>query len=545
MALLLWGIRMVRTGVTRAYGSDLRRVLGASTRNRFSAFAVGLGVTTLLQSSTATALMTASFAGRQLVQLAPALAIMLGADVGTSLVVQVLSFDLSAVSPLLIVGGLIAFSAGQTTRQRDLGRVAIGLGLILLALNLILSVSTPLRESGLLQTIIESLDGEPVLALLIAAILTWFAHSSLAMVLLIISFTVAGVVPLGVGFALVLGANLGGTLPAIVATLGSGADARRVAVGNFLFKAIGVALVVPFIGNLESAIAAVEADPARQIANFHTAFNLALAIVFIFLTGVAARLTSALLPQRERGEDLAKPRYLDQRAMENPKTALAAAVRETLRMGDVVETMLGQTIDVFRNDDRKLLSQITQMDDNVDALYEATKLYLAELSREALSEEESRRSIDIITFVTNLEHIGDIIENNLMDLAGKKIRNRYSFSSEGFADIEHLHQQALESLRMGLGVFVSGDLDMARQLIARKVSFREQERAAAESHFARLTSRRVESIESSALHLDVLRDLRRINSHAVTPAYPILDAAGDLRASRLRKKAAKKAASRP
>ena len=224
---------------------------------------------------------------------------------------------------------------------------------------------------------------------------------------------------------------------------------------------------------------------------------------------------------------------------------MAAAAREILRMGDLVETMLQQAIDVFRDGDRKLLAQVGRMDDNVDALYEATKLYLAELNRESLSESESRRSIDILTFATNLEHIGDIIDNNLMDLASKKIKNRYSFSDEGFADIARLHAQAAESLRMGLGVFVSGDLDMARQLVARKATFRDQERAAAESHWARLADHRRESIESSALHLDILRDLRRINSHAVTPAYPILDASGDLRSSRLRKKSKKKAGASP
>ena len=532
---------MVRTGVTRAYGTDLRRILGASTRNRFAAFGVGVGVTTLLQSSTATALMITSFAGRQLVKVAPALAIMLGADVGTTLVVQVLSFDLSWVSPMLIVGGLVAFSAGQSTRQKDLGRVAIGFGLVLLALQMILTVSTPLRESILLQTIVESLEGEPVLALLIAALLTWLAHSSLAMVLLIISLVTAGVVPLDVGFALVLGANLGGTFPAIVATLGGRTEARRVALGNFLFKAAAVAVAVPLIGELQSLAASVESDPARQIANFHTGFNLALATVFIFLTDPVARLTAAILPTKAQAESPATPRYLDRQALENPKTALAAAAREILHMGDLVETMLQQTIDVFRNDDRKMLAQVGRMDDNVDALYEATKLYLAELNRESLSERESRRSIDILTFATNLEHIGDIIDNNLMDLASKKIKNRYSFSEEGFADIARLHAQAAESLRMGLGVFVSGDLDMARQLVARKATFRDQERAAAESHWARLADHRRESIESSALHLDVLRDLRRINSHAVTPAYPILDASGDLRSSRLRKKSKKKA----
>lgn len=534
--MLLWGTRMVRTGIMRAYGGDLRRILGAGTRNRFAAFFSGLTVTALLQSSTATALLTTSFAGRELVAVAPALAIMLGADVGTTLVAQVFSLNIHWLSPLLVLVGVVSFMSGGPTRRRDLGRVAIGLGLMLVALQQIISASEPLRDAPAMQDVVAALAGEPLLAVLTAVLLTWLAHSSLAMVLLVVTFAVHGVIPLTLAFAMVLGANLGAAIPALVATLGQSAAARRVPLGNLMFRLIGVVAVLPFLKLIAPYVALLETAPARQVVNFHTGFNIVLAVVFIGLVTVAARLCRRLLPEAENGDSPDQPRYLDNGILDKPSLALAAASRETLRMGDVVETMLDRSLEVFRTDDRKLLAEIEEMDDVVDALHEAIKLYVTEISRATLSEDESRHCVEIITFTTNLEHIGDIIDKNLMELAGKKYRNKLQFSHQGLIELTEFHRRVADNLRMSLGVFMSGDVDMARNLLAEKITIRDMERKTAENHLERLREGLRESIESSALHLDVLRDLKRIHSHITSVAYPILDAAGELRPSRLKKR---------
>jgi phosphate:Na+ symporter len=538
VALLLWGLRMVRTGVMRAVGAELRHSLGVSLGNRFYALAVGLGVTLLLQSSTATALMAASFVGRGLVGSAPALATMLGADVGSSLVAQFLTLDIRWLSPVLILIGVTGFMVSRVTRYRDLGRAAIGLGLILLSLGLIVALSQPMRGSVLLAQVLAALGGEPLLAVLLAALLTWLAHSSLAIVLLIAALAATGVVALPLAFALVLGANLGGAFPALVATVGSKPEARRVPLGNLIFRAVGVLAAVWFIDLAAPYIAALQAEPTRQVVNFHTAFNLALAALFIFLTGPVARLCKRALPDVEAPQDAMSTRYLDADSIDTPSIALACAARETMRMADTVEVMLRRTIDVLRVNDRKLAAEIEQMDDTVDALYEAIKLYLTEVSRNELDGPESRRYLEIISFTTNLEHVGDIIDKNLMELAGKKIKNRLQFSEEGFREIQYLHAQVIEHLRIAMSVFISGDVKVARQLIEEKVRFRDSERRAAERHMDRLRAGRLETIETSALHLDVLRDLKRINSHLTSVAYPILEATGELRASRLTTSAA-------
>lgn len=535
MALLVWGLRMVRTGLTRAYGAELRRLLSLATANRVIAFGAGVLVTAILQSSTATALMTASFAGRRLIETAGALAIMLGADVGTTLVAQVLSFNVHWLSPLLLVVGVVAFMRSERTHLRDLGRVAVGLGLMLLALQLIVGNSEPLRASQVLAELLGALAGEPVLAVAVAALITALVHSSLAVVLLVLSMTASGLVSLDLGFVLVLGANLGGTLPPFLATMALGPHARRVGLGNMAFKVLAGAALLPLVADVSPYLALIEADPARQIANFHTGFNLALAAVFLFLLGPAARLVQRLIPDAAAAaEDESKPKYLDESAMESPAVALASAARETLRMGDTVERMLRGTLEVLDGNDRRLVGEIAKLDDVVDRLHEAIKLYLTALTRGPLSDEESTRSADILAFTTNLEHVGDIIDKSLIDIAAKKVRNKLTFSEEGFAEIRGIYQRVLTNLGLALGVFITGDLSSARKLLAEKTHLREMENAATESHLERLRRGMPETLETTSLHMDILRDLRRINAHLTSVAYPILEAAGELRPSRLK-----------
>ncbi len=538
VALLLWATRMVRTGVMRAYGSDLRHFLGRSTRNRISACAMGLGVATVLQSSTATALLAVSFAGRGLVEIGPSLAIMLGADVGSTLVVQVLSFDISWLSPALILIGVVSFLAGPSAQWRHVGRMLVGLGLMLLALTLVVGASQPLRESTTLQYVMRPLANDPILALLLAAVITWVAHSSVAIVLLIMSLTMVGVVPLTLGFALVLGANVGSGIIPLALTASGGAMARRIPLGNLLFRALGAILVLPLIDVAMPYIAMLGSEPGRQIANFHTLFNLALALVFLPLTTVVGDALIKFLPDTGGGGEF-KPRYLDPDVIDTPSVAIACATREVLRMADTVESMLRGVIEVFRSDDSKLLESVSDMDDEVDRLHEAIKLYLTRVTRNALNDDDSRRCVDIISFTTNLEHIGDIVDKNLLDLAQKKIRNKLMFSEQGWQELTAMHARTLHQMQLAMSVFVSHDIETARQLLKEKEKFRELDMQGSQKHLARLRSGRIESIETSALHLDILRDLKRINSHLTSVAYPILDASGELRHSRLKDAPAK------
>jgi phosphate:Na+ symporter len=535
VALLLWGLHMVRTGIVRAFGSDLRRFLGMALRNRIVAFVAGMVVTALLQSSTATGLMTASFVSGGTVDLVPALAIMLGANVGTTLIVQVLSFDVSAVAPILFLVGVIAFKRGGQTRTRDLGRVAIGVGLMVLSLHILLDTLAPAENAPAVRTLLGAMTGEPLLCLLMAAALTWAAHSSVTVVLLVMSLAYSHFITPVAALALILGANLGSAInPLVEGSRGDNPASRRLPLGNLLNRLVGCVLVFPLLHPVAEALARLEPNPSRMAADFHTAFNVALALVFILpLDGLAALLTR-LLPERVKASDPATPLYLDETALAAPSVALACAARETLHIGDIIESMLRQTMTALLTDDRKLVAEICRMDDAVDRLHEAVKLYVTTLTRESLSQSDGQRAMEIISFSINLEHVGDIIDKNLMELAAKKIKRKMVFSREGAAELESFHQEVFNNLKLAFSVFMSGDVSVARQLITEKATLRAAEFAAAESHLARLREGRPESVESSSLHLDVLRDLKRIHSHICSVAYPVLERAGELQASRLK-----------
>jgi phosphate:Na+ symporter len=534
VALLLWGVRMVRTGLTRAFGAALRRAIAACSRNRFTAFLGGIAITGLLQSSTATSLLVSSFAGRGLIPLSIAFAVMLGADIGTTIAAQVLSFDLGWASPLLIGAGVITFLSSDSDKPRHLGRVAIGLGLMLLSLKLLALATQPLRSAPAFMAMLQGLQDEYVIAVVVGTLATWFVHSSLSTVLLVMSFAGSGLIEPKLALALVIGANIGGALAPYMAQSGADVAARRVPLANLMTRAIvGVALL-PFLGPLVDWLSFVDPSATRLPVNFHTAYNVAASLLFLPLVDVVAWACRRLLPDKPVADDPGKPRHLDPNVLDSPAEALGCALRETLNLGDKVTDMLCQTIDVLERNDAKAVKEIEAADNAVDRLYEAIKLYLVQVSRNELGEEDGRRYVEILTFTTNLEHIGDIVDKNLMELAAKRIKNRYAFSAEGMAELRAFHARVLENLRLALNVFTTRDITLARRLVGEKAALREAESRAADSHFARLREGRPESIETSSIHMDVIRDLKRINGHLASVAYPILEAAGELADTRLR-----------
>jgi phosphate:Na+ symporter len=535
VAVLLWGLHMVRSGIMRVFGAELRRFLSTALRNRLLALLAGVGVTAVLQSSTATALMITSFAARGLVALVPALAIMLGANIGTTLIVQVLSFNVSAVAPVLFLAGLGAFKLGKRTPTRDLGRVAIGLGLMLLALHILLDTLAPAENAPSVRALLEAITDQPVLCVLIAAALTWAAHSSAAVVLLVMPLAYSHFITPVAALALVLGANLGSAInPILEGGSSSNPASRRLPVGNLINRVIGVVVVLPFLEPIANAFTRLEPNLARMTADFHMAFNIALALAFIFLLDHLAWLLVRLLPDPVKSADPSTPLYLDETAINTPSVALACAARETLHMGDIVESMLWKAMTALMTNDRKLAAEVSRMDNIVDRLDEAIKLYVTKVTRESLDDRDGRRAMEIISFSINLEHIGDIIDKNLMELALKKIKHKYEFSKEGAKELAAFHKLIMDSLKLAFSVFINDNVKIARTLISGKTQIRAAELACSDSHLARLREGRPESIETSSLHLDVLRDLKRIHSHICSVAYPVLDAAGELQPNRLR-----------
>jgi phosphate:Na+ symporter len=533
IALLLWGTAMVRTGILSSLGGPLRRMLARATQGPVRAAGAGFAAAAGLQSSTAVAMLLAAFVARGMVALAPALAVMLGADLGTTLVVQVLAFDLDAVVPVLIASGVALALVASGNRARQIGRVVLGFGLMILALGLIVEASAPMRDSDVLLLVLQRLAADPILALLVGAGLTWLFHSSVAFVLFAMSLAGAGVIGLPLAVILVLGANLGAGLVPLGLTTGSPTAARRVLYGNLAFRAVAAVLALALVGPLAALATELPGGPERQVAHVHTLFNLGLLVLCLPVVGAAARLLARAFPEAEHEVGL-RPQRLDDALIDRPSLALNAATREILGMADTLETMLRRTAVILETGTVAPIEEIRALEQSVDVTHEEVQDYLVRLLRTPLSPEDHGRVVELLLFATNLEHVGDIIDKGLVRSAQKKQRLEVDFSPEGWRDLRAYHARVLDQLRLALTVFVTRDAHLARELVAEKDRLRALEAEATERHLERLREGTPASIETSGLHLDILRDLKRIAAHLTAVAHPLLEEQGVLRASRLK-----------
>lgn len=536
VSLLVWGTHIVRTGILRVFGADLRAILARSTGSRLKAFLAGLGVTSLVQSSNATAVIITSFAAQGMVSLASGLTIMLGADVGTALMARVLTLDLSWLSPLLILFGVPLFLTRKQTRAGQAGRALIGLGLILLALHLIVEAAQPMMQGAGVRVMFSALTGDTVLDALVGAAFAMLSYSSLAAVLLTATLASSGVISLKVALCLVVGANLGSGLLALISAWPQNAAARRLSAGSFTFKLLGALIILPFASLLARALPVIIANPREAVVGFHLIYNTVRCCACLTMVDRVAAISRRLLPDRPSTTAELRPLHLDPAGLVTPGLALANASREVLRIGDIVSVMLENVSELLRRNDLAVARETMRMDDDVDHLYAEVKNYLTLISREQLDEAESRRWTDIISLTINLEHAGDIIERIVGDIEEKKISQRLAFSEEGLGELDDLHARLVSNLRLGLSVFLNNDLRCAEQLLAEKERFRDLERVYSHKHLDRLAGQALRSVETSALHLDLISNMKRLNSLFCSTAYPVLDAAGALHETRLRKR---------
>jgi len=533
VALTLFGVSQVRESVTNALGPQLRLFLEKSTRYRWQAFSAGVLVTSLIQSATATVLIVTSFAARRLIPVAPALAVSLGADVGTTLVAQIFSFGFNWLGPVFILIGMVSAGWFPHGRMKHVGLTFVGLGLVLLGLGTIIHTAEMVEKSAIIKALIESLTSDRFMTFLIGALITWAAQSSLAVVLLIMSFASSHLMPVDTAFCLVLGTHVGSSIMPLLVNIKQKNEAGQIAWGGFLMRLGSCLLFLLLVPYATEYVQFFGRSIERQVVNFHTASSVARALIFLPFLGLIEKLLQKLFPFSVDLDDPSRVHYLDERDLTTPSVALASAARESLRLGDQVLTMLRDVKVVFQNHHPGKLQQLLDRDNHVDRLYEQIKFYLAKLSREAMDDDQARRHVDLLMFITNLEHIGDIVVKNLCELAEKKWRNNLSFSKQGWLEIELYHTKVCENFQLALNVFNSGDPMLARELVRHKEALSRDSMSSAGSHFERLRQGLMESMRSSSLHLDIIRDLRRVNDYLTSIAYSILEAKGALQ-SRLR-----------
>ncbi|HHZ08538.1 MAG TPA: Na/Pi cotransporter family protein [Rhizobiales bacterium] len=538
VALLLFATRMVRTGVERAYGDVLRRRLRGVVRNPVLAIAAGALLAIALQSATAVTLLVGSFVGSGFVGATAGLLAVVGADLGSALVVRILSFDLEILVPLCLVAGTSIFFATEQRRWRQFGRILVGVGLLILSLRLIGEASEPLRESRILPVVVNYLSGDPVTAFLLAGVMTWLFHSSVAAILLVAALAARGLVPVELGVVLVLGANLGGGVIAALLSRASPAQARIVPIGNLILRGTGAVVALAAVIAIRPPLDMLGDTPAGRIVNAHIAFNLALAACGLVLAGLVSRTAQKIVslgaPPEPAALAVVELSALDEAALDKPSQALANATREVVRVCETIEVMLQRIIGLYEEADKESIAALAALDDRVDSRHAAIKLYLARVTQHPMTEEEALRCQELIGACVRLEQVGDIIVRNMLVHVKKKLERGVEFTDQGWRELLAFHRSVLANARLAFNVLVSRDAETARQLVIEKDRLRDLEKSSSRNHFARLGEGTARSVETSSIHLDTIRDLKQINALLASMAYPVLEEHGMLRGSRLR-----------
>ncbi|TPI44476.1 Na/Pi cotransporter family protein [Mesorhizobium sp. B3-1-6] len=539
VALMLFATRMVKTGVERAYGDVLRHRLRATMRNPVMAVLAGCGLAVALQSSTAVTLLVGSFAGAGIVSGAAGQLAVRGAEIGSALVAKLLTFDLTLLVPLCLIAGTVMFMATERRDWRQLGRILIGVGLLILSLEMIGQASEPLRNSQLMPLIINYFSGDSITTYLLAALVTWLFQSSIAAVLLMATLAGRGLITPELGVVLVLGVNLGSSLIAPMLTRSAPPEVRIVPIGNLLMRGLGSLIMLVLIMTFKPDVAFLGKTAPDQIVNAHILFNVLILLAGLPLAGLVYRASERIValgskPQPAAALEVVELSALNESALDTPSQALANATREVVRVCEIVEIMLKRIIELYEDADPAKIKALAALDDRVDRKHAAIKLYLAKITRNPLTEDEALRCQELIGACVKLEQVGDIIVRNMLVHVRKKLERGLEFTPEGWQELCAFHSSVLANARLAFNVLVSRDPETARQLVLEKDLLREREKETSASHFVRLREGTAKSVETSSIHLDTIRDLKQINSLLASIAYPVLEERGLLGGSRLK-----------
>ena len=534
-ALLIWAVRLVRTSFERAFSSQMRQWLKLTTGNRLTAAMTGVGISIMLQSSTAVALLLASFMPASAMSVSMGLAIILGADLGSALVVQILSSRISLLTPLLLLSGVFFFMRTNRRVLRQIGRILIGLSLIFVSLGMISEASAPLANNAAIKNVFIYLSDDLLTGFVLAAFLAWMMHSSIAAVLLFATLAANGVLPLNAAFAMTLGANLGGSFIAVFLTLKSDINIRKVVLANLLLRGGGALVALGLIHEFDIINHIFGATSQLKVLNFHLVFNAAVLLAGVILLTPASGFAAILLPEKQDADELSMRSVLDLSVQNEPARAFACVRRELVDMGNRIENMLRDAMDLFENYDENIAERLRAEERNIAKNAFDLRVYLSGIRSDDPSEDTGTRAFDFAGIATNLESGADAIGRKIVTLAKRMHHDRTHFSEDGCHELMDFYDKVLRNIQQGILVLMSEDVQTARELVAQKEMIRELNQKLERKHLTRLRQGLTETIETSAIHIDLLRSLKVLNTGFAMIAYPLLREHGALLKSRLAK----------
>ncbi len=508
LALFLYGMEELTESLRIVVGDRARRILGRLTANRVTGLVTGAGVTAVVQSSSVTTVLLVGFVSAGLMTFTQTIPVILGSNVGTTITAQIIAFNVTAWALGFVAIGFLAAATSKTSSRRSIGVATVGLGLIFLGMSLMGDAMAPLRSYDPFISAMEQLDNVFV-AIIVGAAFTALVQSSSATTGVVIVLAGQGLITLEAGVALVLGANIGTTVTAMLAAIGKERTAQRVAVAHLLFNVIGVILWVPLIDMLVSWTSSVGGGLQREIANAHTVFNVANALIFLPFVARFATVVERMVVDKPAVPGVA-PRYLEDALISTPSLALAKARMEMLRMATRVQGMLVSIVPAILDRDTDELDRIEAMDNEVDELHGVIVEYLGRVSEEKLSPGSREELVDQLEATNALEAMGDIIETNLVTIGRQVTALSVMTSRETREMIGRYHRDVLRAFELAIVALSQEEDAAARTVIGMKREVNKREEELRDHLGLRLVGDEPNRVATYRLEIDMIANLKRL-----------------------------------
>ncbi len=520
LGLFLFGIQIMASGMQKAAGDRFRRIVELLTNKPVLGVFTGILVTILVQSSSTASVMVVGFANAGLMNLSQAISVIIGANIGTTVTAQLVSFEIWVIAlPAIGLGSLLNFF-GRRRFQRYLGQTVLGLGLLFLGMITMSDGMSPLRTLESFHEMLMQFSRYPLLGILAGATFTALIQSSSAATGVIIALTVQDLIPFDAAVPVILGTNVGTCVTAILASIGANVAARRAAAAHVVFNLVGVVLVLIFLTPFTEIIVYTADSVPRQVANTHTAFNLFNTIIFLVLLKYFNSLICYIIPGKEEKVEFG-PKYLDSRIMRTPAVAIGGAKQELLRMAGISREMLEESIQVFLNKDLKKIKHIEQMEELIDGLEKEINIYLSELSQHSMSQQQTKMVGHLMSAANDLERIGDHSEN-IMQLGEMKVEERLPFTSISQEEVKTFSGKVISMLDRAVTAFKNVDKELAVEVIAEDEEIDAQEKVLRNKHIYRINTKKCNP-SSGVVYLDLLSNLERVADHAKNIAELVLE----------------------
>jgi len=526
LGIFLMGMEMAADGLKEAAGDRMRGLLSALTTNRFMGLTIGALVTAVLQSSSVTTVMLVGFVSATMMTVAQAIGVMMGAKIGTTITAQIIAFKVSKFALLFVAMGFILQMVGKRRAIKQLGTIVLGFGMIFFGLAVMGDSMRPLRSVAEFTELLLQLADQPLLAIFLAVAFTAIVQSSSATIGLVVALCASGLLSLEAALPLAWGAHVGTCATALLSSIGSSREGKQIAVAHLIYSLVGVVVAFPFLGLFVDAARslsdAMGSDSvARQLANGHTIFTVASALVFLPLIRQIEWLSRKVVPPARRAPRFG-PKFLSDSALSVPVLALEQAHLEILRMSTLVRDNLSSSLQLLARPDEEAAEAIAREDDKVDILEKAIRPFLAKVAQSRLDPDQSAREHAFIYVVQDLESIGDILSKEIAAAARKLALAGRGFSDEGLIELQQYGEKIVAKFARVHEAVEKSDRSLAEQTI--QIGFKERvlERRLREAHLERLHTQKPETVETSALHLSVLNNLRAVGDRLEAIARTLL-----------------------